>query len=592
MPPFLTLHQKRMMQQQAAAITPPSAPSVKGPALPRGNSNEVFPSAGSGGPEMGDPASLQGPLAKKSMLQVAQERMLKEGGTLSTLPHALSSDTNASEGQSEVPSRPPTGWVHPAHLLGVSLLAFDGLRRQQSIHVNTVGFLSSAAFPRPILQLNDARFPSFFVKHLGTRFGITKLLPLQQHVMPCILRGETTLCIGPNESGRRVAVLAPMSALIAQHMAAKGKPAIGNERQTRHRFHHGPPREGQTTSFSAEEAAASVVALCLCSSKEVEYEVRDLLRGLTFGWNVLASVHVGGSIFDGAPVVVTTPQSLMRELEENHYRADHGTTEQPLFKNLRWLYLDHCDAFLSAPLAEQAAVWWRLLPLKSSGDCGEGDGEEACAEMDQASPDTASPSAPLQTTLVGSSVTPLKAFCREYLAHGVRIVIQDDLSAWHNIAHIVEHVEEADRLLHLLNVIQRSPPPVAVVTARGPEAGEVTKYLQQMGVDVVGRVGDFRHGKGEVLVATEWALVGSHLPAFRHIINYSLPRVDIVESLNRRARLFTLEARQYVSLTTTFFNRRHPESCGAELRQLLMDTNQLVPEFLADCRTAKSDVRR
>lgn len=669
---FLTLHQKR--QQAAAggsgASAPASAPSAPTPIVRRDD----------------DPSAHIGPSGQKSMLQLAQERRLREAraGVAGATPAALTAGPSATttataaalpaieEGPAAVPAA--TGWALPAYTARIAPSAIDALRRAQLLHVHTVppqpghGWHTSrqeagrgggdggahgaprGPFPAPCLSLGDARLPAVFAAHLARRFGLAALTPAQQSAVPCVLRGESVAIVGPPGCGHRLGAVAALSALVARRLLRCAERA-------RARGQRGGRDGGH------DSASGGPLVLYLCPSRDAAADARDAFRAVAFGWAAVgAAPNVGGSLFEpSVHAVVTTPQMLLQELDQAgaappapsddanadgaHHEKDNendgdddgrgAIAESPAaaarrlalhaaqhaLRRVRWLVLDQADWLLARPLdVHGARLWPALLGPRVLGDNGNNRGGEGGQRHSSdprggprrrleprsddngdndgnndgdSSDDDDGPTR--QTVLLASAAAPLKPFCATFLRGGLRVVVQDDAAAWTGVVHCVEFVAEATRLQHLASVVQRTPPPVLVVAARGPEAGDATRFLTGLGVDATNAVADaVVRGRGDVLVATDGALAGvENLPPFRHVISFSLPREDAAGALTRRARFLSPAARATgLCLATTFVSRRQTEGAAADIRQLLLASGQSVPEFLAECRSAADREQR
>lgn len=88
----------------------------------------------------------------------------------------------------------------------------------------------------------------------------------------------------------------------------------------------------------------------------------------------------------------------------------------------------------------------------------------------------------------------------------------------------------------------------------------------------------FRKKQKDVLVATDVASKGLDFPDVQHVINYDMP--DDVENYVHRIGRTGRSGKQGVA--TTFINKSNDESVLLDLKHLLIEAKQKVPQFLAE----------
>jgi len=120
-------------------------------------------------------------------------------------------------------------------------------------------------------------------------------------------------------------------------------------------------------------------------------------------------------------------------------------------------------------------------------------------------------------------------------------------------------------------------------------ADHLEEYLYQNGLSTASIHGDrtqqereaaldaFKHGKVQILVATDVASRGLDIPNVRHVVNYDLPHDidDCVHRIGRTARA------GHDGFATAFFNEKN-SNLANDLVALLEETNQEVESWLAD----------
>ena len=86
----------------------------------------------------------------------------------------------------------------------------------------------------------------------------------------------------------------------------------------------------------------------------------------------------------------------------------------------------------------------------------------------------------------------------------------------------------------------------------------------------------FKSGEKDVLVATDVASKGLDFPDIQHVINFDMPE-DIENYVHRIGRT---GRRGQKGMSTTYINRSIEEAILLDLKHLLMEAHQKVPEFL------------
>ena len=91
-------------------------------------------------------------------------------------------------------------------------------------------------------------------------------------------------------------------------------------------------------------------------------------------------------------------------------------------------------------------------------------------------------------------------------------------------------------MTYLLQVLQKTAPPVLVFAENKRDVDEVQEYLLLKGVSAVSvhggksqeerneSIDTFKAGKADVLVATDVAAKGLDFPAIQHVINFDMPK--------------------------------------------------------------------
>jgi ATP-dependent RNA helicase DDX41 len=157
-----------------------------------------------------------------------------------------------------------------------------------------------------------------------------------------------------------------------------------------------------------------------------------------------------------------------------------------------------------------------------------------------------------------------------------------------NVIQEVEFVNKEAKVVHLLECLQKTAPPVLIFCERQGDVEEVYEYLILKGVKSCSIHGgksqhernlsieQFKKKEKDVLVATDVAAKGLDFPNIQHVILFDMPNVieDYVHRIGRTGR------GGKTGVATTFVGRGVEESVLADLTALLVEAKQRVPPFL------------
>lgn len=201
-------------------------------------------------------------------------------------------------------------------------------------------------------------------------------------------------------------------------------------------------------------------------------------------------------------------------------------------------------------------------------------------------------------TLLFSATMPKKIqnFARSALVKPVTVNVGRAGAASMNVTQEVEYVKPEAKIVHLLECLQKTSPPVLIFAEKKQDVDAIHEYLLLKGVEAVAihggkdqeerthAVDAFRSGTKDVLVATDVASKGLDFAEVQHVINYDMPD-DIENYVHRIGRTGRSSGR---GLATTFINKLVEQFVLLDLKHLLLEAKQSVPPFLAEL-TAESD---
>lgn len=325
--------------------------------------------------------------------------------------------------------------------------------------------------------------------HACKEAGYAVPSPIQVQAIPPVLRGEDLLGLAPTGSGKTAAYALPL----LQRLAA------------------GPQR-----------AFRRVRILVLVPTRELAVQVGEVFRRLGASLPRLmkiAVLHGGVSVNPqmmglrgGADIVVSTPGRLLDLLDRNAVRLDAVET----------LVLDEADRLLDLGFAAERERILAALPASR------------------------------QNLLFSATFPPDVQVLADALLHDAqRVEMASQASAEPDILQRVIAVDAPRRTELLRHLIQQGNwQRVLVFVATRYAADHVANKLASRGIRAAPLHGDmsqsqrlavlqdFKDGAFEVLLTTDLAARGIHIPGLEVVVNYDLPRSadDYVHRIGRTGR--------------------------------------------------------
>lgn len=420
-----------------------------------------------------------------------------------------------------------TGWRPPAYLVNMTAEQQEKVRQNYRILVEGEGI------PAPITTFKEMKFPRTILSSLR-RKGITKPTPIQMQGLPAVLSGRDMIGIAFTGSGKTLVFVLPLLMFCLEQ--EKRLPFIQNE---------GP------------------YGLIVCPSRElakqtfeiVSFFVRDLegagypsLRGCLCigGTSVREQLEV---VRRGVHVMVATPGRLMDMLDKKMVNLDM----------CRYLCLDEADRMIDMGFEEDVRTIFSFFKGQ-------------------------------RQALLFSATMPKKIqnFARSALVKPITVNVGRAGAASLDVVQEVEYVKQEAKIVHLLETLQKTAPPVLIFAEKKQDVDAIHEYLLLKGVEAVAihggkdqeersrAVDAFRRGEKDVLVATDVASKGLDFENIQHVINYDMPE-DIENYVHRIGRTGRSGR---VGIATTFINKSCDESVLLDMKHLLLEAKQKVPPFL------------
>lgn len=419
-----------------------------------------------------------------------------------------------------------TGWNIPRYV-AEHPKKHPELRKKLSI------FIDGDNVPPPLKYFKDMKLPIPMIAALMAK-DIVRPSPIQMQVIPIALTGRDVIGIASTGCGKTLSFVVPLIMFCLEQ--EKKMPFLENE---------GP------------------YGLVIVPSRELANQINDVINYYT---DVLATngyprvksvLCMGGldmkeqcdQIKRGVHIIVATPGRLMDMLDKRKIEL----------YICRYLVLDEADRMVDLGFEEDVRKIFSYFKSQ-------------------------------RQTLLFSATMPLKIqnFAKSALVHPVTVNVGRAGAASLNITQNVEYVQFELRLSFLLNVIQKTAPPVLIFSEKKAEVDEIHEFLLLKGLDAVAIHGgkdqeerqwslrQFREGKQDILIATDIASKGLDLENIKHVINFDMPE-DIENYVHRIGRTGRGNKK---GTSTTFVNKSCATTTLLDLKHLLIEAKQIVPEIL------------
>jgi ATP-dependent RNA helicase DDX41 len=196
-----------------------------------------------------------------------------------------------------------------------------------------------------------------------------------------------------------------------------------------------------------------------------------------------------------------------------------------------------------------------------------------------------------QTVLFSATMPKtIQNFARSALVKPIEVNVGRAGAASLDVLQEVEFVAQEAKIVYLLEVLQKTPPPVLIFAENKTDVDDIHEFLLLKGVNAVAThggkdqeertyaVNSFREGKKDVLIATDVASKGLDFNDVQHVINFDMPKEieNYVHRIGRTGR------GGRTGVATTFVNKNTAVLLLLDLKQLLIEAKQKVPPFLAN----------
>ncbi|KAA6394208.1 MAG: putative DEAD-box ATP-dependent RNA helicase 35 [Streblomastix strix] len=418
-----------------------------------------------------------------------------------------------------------SSWIPPRYLREMPEDERNKLRSKYNI------LTDGENIPPPVIRFIDFKLPQP-IMNIMKKKKIMRPTPIQIQALSCALAGRDLIGIAYTGSGKTLVFALP--AIMQALEEELQMPVI--------------PSEGP---FS----------LILCPSRELANQTFEVISEFAEGLRkadypqLRVSLCIGGItlnmelIKQGPHIVVATPGRLLSCLKRKDFTLEF----------CKLVCLDEADRMFDLTFEEDVRNIFNFFKRQ-------------------------------RQTLLFSATMPRKVqdFIKNSLVKPIIVNTGRTGAANMDVIQEVELVKQEAKMVYLLQVLQKTAPPVLIFCENKQDVDNINEYLLRKGVlscsihggkeqkDREDAIKDFKAGKKDVLVATDVASKGLDFPDIQHVINYDMPR-EIENYIHRIGRTGRSNR---TGVATTFINKTCTDSILLDLKHLLIESKQSIPPVL------------
>ncbi|CAD6564304.1 MAG: hypothetical protein ASARMPRED_004371 [Alectoria sarmentosa] len=400
---------------------------------------------------------------------------------------------------------------------------------------------------KPVASFEDAGLHPVMLANVKL-CGYKVPTPIQAYCLPSVLKGIDIIGIAQTGSGKTAAFLIPT---LSKLMGKAKKLAA--------------PRPNLTKPWTREDGVrAEPLILIVAPTRELATQIFDEARRLCYRSMLRPCVIYGGApsgeqmdeLRKGCDVLIATPGRLMDFMSRGHLLS---------LSRVKYTIIDEADEMVSPDWVEE------MRNVMGGAD--------ANADDDH-------------VYMMFSATFPKEA----------RAVAKEYMSKDH-IRIRVLFVDEPKKRDCLFDLLLSMPPARTIVFVNNKKAADfLDDFLYNRGLPSTSIHSDrtqreredairaFRSAKAPLLVATGVSARGLDIKNVMHVINYDLPNSDYggineyVHRIGRTARIGN------IGMATSFYNDKN-EDIAEALTKLLIETHQVVPDFLESYKPENEELK-
>ena len=278
-----------------------------------------------------------------------------------------------------------------------------------------------------------------------------------------------------------------------------------------------------TTPAVAERKDSDPRALIIAPTRELAIQIDKDARNIGRHTGLKTALIYGGvdydkqrqQLHDGCDIIIATPGRLLDYYKQQVFG----------FNGVEVMVIDEADRMFDLGFIKDVRFIFRRLPAREQR----------------------------QVLLFSATLSHrVLELAYEHMHNAEKLVVESDNVTADKVRQVVYFPAKEEKLPLLLNLIDKHQPKRSIIFVNTKAAAErVTDRVKRHGCRVGAISGDvpqlkrqkllqrFQDGQLDILVATDVAARGLHIPAVSHVFNYDLPQdaEDYVHRIGRTARL-------------------------------------------------------
>lgn len=387
--------------------------------------------------------------------------------------------------------------------------------------------------PQPILSFRESGLSDLLLTNIN-KCGYKEPTPIQKTAIPIIKGKRDLMACAQTGSGKTAAFILPiLNAMLSEPMDMQiSKPH----------------------------------AIIVSPTRELAIQIFNEVRKFSYGSYLKSAVVYGGTasryqsstLLDGCHVLVATPGRLMDFVDKSYVT----------FHEVRFVVLDEADRMLDLgfmPVVDKIMSHSTMVPMHK------------------------------RQTLMFSATFPeeVQMAAGKFLTDYIFIAIGIIGGACADVEQIIVNVKKYDKRDKLIQILDECDPAGTIVFVETKrDADFLASFLSETKHPTTSIHGDreqrqreealrdFKSGRMKILIATSVAARGLDIKNVNHVINYNLPKKidDYVHRIGRTGRVGNR------GKATSFFEPEEDHLIAPDLKKILDDAGQPVPDFLSNYR--------